>query len=354
MVRGSGASQLPGVQYQLHRVRPASATVPGGARGDLAPVTIHNTSSSDPILPSNLNPLGALPSRFRRQRVLIVGCGDVGLRVARLLPRAVRVLALTSSPARLAELRSRRITPLLGDLDDSATLRRLAGIATRVMHLAPPPGDKPDWRRDSRTQALLRALGLRSLPQSVVYGSTSGVYGDCQGEWVSEVRGVNPLTPRAERRVHAEAQLRFFGRATGTRVHTLRIPGIYAPDREGGTPRARLQKGTPVLVREDDVYTNHIHADDLARTCIAAMWRGMPQRATNASDDTQMLMGDYFDFAADLYGLPKPHRVPRSTAREQLPLMLLSFMGESRRLDNTRLKHELRVRLWFASVKEGL
>ena len=307
-----------------------------------------------PILPSNLNPLGALPARFRRPRVLIVGCGDVGLRVARLLPVSVRVLALTSSPERVGELRSQHIVPLAGNLDQAATLRRLAGLATRVIHLAPPSNDDPDWRRDSRTQALIAALRLRTLPDALVYGSTSGVYGDCGGAWIDETRAVHPGTPRAERRVQAESHLRWFGRASGARVHTLRIPGIYAQGRKGGTPQGRLLKGTPVLTREDDVYTNHIHADDLARACIAAMWRGRPQRVTNASDDTQMLMGDYFDFAADLYGLPRPPRLPRSTASEQLPLMLLSFMGESRRLDNTRLKHELRLRLRYPTVVEGL
>lgn len=285
---------------------------------------------------------------------MIVGCGDVGQRVARLLPRNVRLMALTSSPERLPALRAQRITPLQGNLDDAASLRRLAGVATRVVHLAPPPGDQPDWRTDPRTLALLRALRLRSLPQSLVYGSTSGVYGDCGGEWVRETRPLSPHTPRAQRRVHAEAHLRLFGRATGTRVHLLRIPGIYAPDREGGTPRGRLLKGTPVLRAEDDVYTNHIHADDLARACLAALWRGKPQRASNASDDTQLKMGDYFDLAADLYGLPRPLRLARGTAQEELPLMLLSFMSESRRLDNTRLKQELRLRLHYPTVAIGL
>lgn len=279
----------------------------------------------------------------------------MGLRVARQLPPRVRLLALTSSPARSPELRARNITPLAGNLDQPATLRRLAGLATRVLHLAPPPGDNlPDWRRDPRTLALLRALRLRSLPQSVVYGSTSGVYGDCGGEWATETRTVNPHTPRAQRRVDAEQQLRFFGRSSGARVHTLRIPGIYAPDREGGTPRRRLLKGTPVLAQADDVFTNHIHADDLARACVAALWRGRPQRTTNASDDTQLKMGDYFDLAADLYRLPRPPRVARSTAQDELPLMLLSFMSESRRLDNTRLKQELRLRLRYPTVTQGL
>lgn len=306
-------------------------------------------------MPSNQSPLGALPSRFRRQRVLIVGCGDVGLRVARLLAPRVNLLALSSSPERRPELRAQNIKPLAGNLDQPATLRRLAGLATRVIHLAPPPGENlPDWRRDPRTLALLRALRLRSLPQSLVYGSTSGVYGDCRGEWAKETRPVNPHTPRAQRRVDAEQQLRFFGRSSGARVHTLRIPGIYAPDREGGTPRGRLLKGTPVLAPADDVFTNHIHAGDLARACIAALWRGKPQRTTNASDDTELKMGDYFDLAADLYQLPRPPRVARSTAQDELPLVLLSFMSESRRLDNTRLKQELRLRLHYPTVETGL
>lgn len=311
-------------------------------------------SAQPPILPSNSNPLGALPSRFRRQRVLVVGCGDVGLRVARQLPSGVRVMALTSSPGRLPDLRAQGITPLLGNLDAAATLRRLAGLATRVLHLAPPPNDRAGARDDPRTRALLRVLRLRGLPRSVVYASTSGVYGDCLGDEVSETRRVNPATPRAWRRVDAEAESRLFGRASGARVHILRIPGIYAPDREGGTPRGRLLKGTPVLMAQDDVYTSHIHADDLARACIAALWRGKPQRITHASDDTRLKMGDYFDLAADLYGLPRPPRLPRSLAQEQLPASLLSFMGESRRLDNRRLKKELRLKLRYSTVNTGL
>ena len=308
----------------------------------------------NPILPSNSSPLGALPSRFRRQRVLIIGCGDVGLRVARLLPAAVKVMALTSSSQRLPELRGRGIMPLLGNLDDAASLKRLAGLAHRVVHLAPPPNDDPHAKADLRTQALLRALRLRGLPQAIVYGSTSGVYGDCQGQWVDETRQVSPDTSRAHRRVDAEAQLRWFGRSAGVPIHILRIPGIYAPDREGGTPRGRLTRGTPVLAASDDVYTNHIHADDLARACLAALRRGKPQRITNLSDDTDLKMGDYFDLAADLYGLSRPPRISRLEAKAQLPAMQLSFMSESRRLSNQRLKTELRLRLRYPTVKDGL
>jgi nucleoside-diphosphate-sugar epimerase len=303
-------------------------------------------------LASNQAPLGALPSRFRRQRVLIVGCGDIGLRLARALPRGVRVLALTSSPARLPEMRARGITPLQGNLDQRWTLTRLAGLAGGVVHLAPPPtGSGTD---DPRTRALLRALALRTPPLRFVYASTTGVYGDCGGGRIDESRALAPGTARARRRVDAERQVRVFGRQAGTRTSLLRVPGIYAPDRAGGTPRERLLRGTPVLRAEDDVFTNHIQADDLARALVMALWRGKPQRAYHASDDSVLKMGDYFDLAADLYGLPRPPRLARADAQLHLAPMLLSFMGESRLLDNRRLKQELRLRLRYPTVREGL
>ena len=299
--------------------------------------------------------MGALPARFRRERVLVVGCGDVGMRAASLLAGRVRLLALTSSPQRCGALRAAGITPLVGNLDDVASVRRLAGLAQRVLHLAPPPSDQgPAWTIDPRTRALLRVLSRRALPRSLVYGSTSGVYGDCGGDWVNETRAVQPHTARATRRVHAEASVRAYGQRTGVACTVLRIPGIYAPDRAGGTPRDRLLRGTPVLQTADDVYTNHIHADDLARACVLALWRGSGQRNINVCDDTELKMGDYFDLAADLYGLPRPARLPRHQAQAQLPVMLLSFMSESRRLCNLRMKTELGLALRYPTVREGL
>ncbi|CAM4305301.1 SDR family oxidoreductase [Comamonas aquatilis] len=279
----------------------------------------------------------------------------MGQRAARVLQpagrsgRGVALLALTRDTSRQDALRSKGIRPLLGDLDQPATLRRLAGIATRVLHLAPPPST-PGLALDPRTMALLQVLRLRSLPFSLVYGSTSGVYGDCQGQWVAESRSVAPATERGLRRVNAERAVRF----AGLRASILRIPGIYAPDREGGTPRARLLRGTQVLQADDDVYTNHIHADDLARACVLALWRGKAQRIYHVSDDTQLKMGDYFDLAADLYGLPRPPRIARELAATALPATLLSFMSESRRMRNQRLKTELRLALRYPTVLQGL
>ena len=306
-------------------------------------------------MPSNQSPLGALPSRFRRERVLIVGCGDVGLRVARLIGARTVVTAVTSSAGRVGELRALHIRPIVANLDQPATLARIAGIATRLVHLAPPSSEPGDlWWRDLRTVNLLRALRRRSVPASLVYASTSGVYGNCEGAWVDECRPARPTTPRAQRRGDAERAIRHFGRTARVRASILRVPGIYALDRANGTPRERLLKGTPVLQAKDDVFTNHIHADDLARTVVASLWRGKPQRVYNASDDTSMKMGDYFDCAADLFALPRPPRIARSTAQDQMPLVLLSFMSESRRLVNDRLKRELRVALRYPTVDAGL
>jgi len=283
--------------------------------------------------------------------LLIVGCGDIGLRVLQLVRGRFRVHALTSSPERRAALRAAGAVPLVGDLDDAGTLGRLAGLADAVLHLAPPA---TEGDTDTRSANLLRALARGGRVRRLVYASTSGVYGDCAGARFDETRPLNPGTARARRRVDAEARVRWFGRATGACVCVLRVPGIYAPDRTGGHPRDRLVRGTPVLAREDDVFTNHIHADDLARACVAALFRGAPQRVYHASDDSELAMGDYFDLAADLGGLPRPPRITRSEALERMTPLQLSFWSESRRLDNTRLKKELRVRLRYPTVVQGL
>ena len=290
-------------------------------------------------------------TRFKRPTLLIVGCGDIGLRVARLLRGRWRLLGLTSQRERLAALRAAGVVPLLGDLDDAPTLARLAGLADAVLHLAPPAAQ---GGRDLRTAQLLRALARRGRIGRIVYASTSGVYGDCAGAWIDETRAPNPATDRARRRVDAERRVRWHGLACGARVTLLRIPGIYAGDRAGGQPRERLARGLPVLAAEHDVYTNHIHADDLARACVAALHRGPAQRALNVCDDSALKMGDYFDLAADLAGLPRPPRVEPAAARLALSPMQLSFMGESRRLINTRMKRELRLRLRYPDVAQGL
>lgn len=285
-----------------------------------------------------------------RERLLVVGCGDVGLRVLRQLAGRWTVMALTRDTARVGALRAAGAVPVLGDLDNADSLRRLAGVADRVLHLAPPASS---GRTDERTRGLLRALSRGTPPRRLVYASTTGVYGDAQGARFDETRPVRPANDRAWRRVDAEGQLRAWGRDAGCAVTVLRVPGIYAFNRVGGHPRERLAKGQPVLRAQDDVHTNHIQADDLARACVLALSRG-PRRVLHACDDSELLMGDYMDLAARLCGLPMPERISRQEAAQRFSPMQMSFLNESRRLDNGRLKRELRLRLRYPTPAEGL
>lgn len=303
------------------------------------------------IVPVNTTPTRALPARFRRQRLLIVGFGDVGARVAQQLPAGVRLLALTRDSERVDAIRRAGVLPLVGDLDVASTLRRLAGLAHRVLHLAPPA---PHGTTDERTRRLLQALSRRRRPHSLVYVSTSGVYGDCGGAWVGEARTPVPQTPRAVRRLHAERLVRSWSAAGGLCASVLRVPGIYAHDRADAGPRARLAGRLPVLASSEDVYTNHIHADDLARACLRAVWLGRSQRVYNVNDDTTLKMGDYFDLAADVYRLERPPRMSRQDLARIVSPMQLSFMSESRRMRNDRLKRELRFALRYPTVVDGL
>ena len=283
------------------------------------------------------------------RRLLIIGCGDVALRMVSLVRGRYRIYALTRSAARLAMLRNCGITPIRGDLDRPETLDTIAGLAHDIVHLAPPPAH---GQRDTRTAHLVAALAKgRSLPQRMVYLSTSGVYGDCSGELVAETRPVRPQTDRARRRADAERRLRLWGARTGVHVSVLRVPGIYAADR---LPLARLRGGTPALWPEEDTYINHVHADDLARMVVAALHRSQPNRSYNATDDAPQRMGDYFDLVADRFGLARPPRISRAEAVGRLPGNLLSFMSESRRLLNRRIKDELRMRLLYPTVGDGL
>lgn len=286
---------------------------------------------------------------FNMRRLLIIGCGDVAIRMLPLVRGRYRIYALSRAAQRFPALRALGVMPVRGDLDHPDTLTPIAGLAHDVVHFAPPPGR---GLHDTRTAHLVAALAKGgSLPQQVVYISTSGVYGDCGGELVAETRPARPQTDRARRRTDAEKRLREWGTRSGVSVAILRAPGIYAADR---LPLARLARGTPALRPEDDAYVNHVHADDLARMVVAALRRGHPNRAYNAADDAPQKMGDYFDMVADKFGLPRPPRIARAEASETLPGSLLSFMSESRRLANRRIKHELRLRLRYPTVADGI
>jgi len=283
--------------------------------------------------------------KIGRPRLLIVGCGDVGMRLLPLVREQYRVFAVSSQPARKAELRVAGAVPVIADLDRPETLGRLARLAHAVVHLAPP---QPEGLLDRRTRSLTAILPDRA---TLVYVSTTGVYGDCAGARFDETRAVHPQNERAKRRVDAEKTLLAWARRSHSRLTILRVPGIYADDR---LPLERLQKGTPALIAQDDVYTNHIHADDLARIVRLALFRGAANRVYHAVDDSDMKMGEYFDLVADAFSLPRPPRLSRAELQASVSPLMLSFMSESRRLKNDRMKSELGVRLRYPRVDDAL
>ena len=308
-----------------------------------------------------------MKKKLRKLRLLIVGAGDVARRLTTRVGvnERVRWLGLARSVATANALRESGILPIDGDLDFSPSLKRagaLARSAHAVLHLAPPPGEGADDPRMKRWLAAAAKPGrlgrreaehapsspikMRSLirphkPLRNVYVSTTGVYGDCAGERIDEMRRTKPANARAKRRVAAESRLRAF---RTRRFTILRAPGIYAAER---LPVERLRAGTPALLPEDDVFTNHIHGDDLARAMWLAVFRGGASRVVNTVDDGEQKMGDYFDQVAAAVGLPKPPRLPRAALMREVSPMLYSFMSESRRIDNTRLKRELRLRFKY-------
>src|SRR5471032_58365 len=214
---------------------------------------------------------------FTMNKLLIVGCGDIALRAMPQLMRNYQVFGLVRSPVQADRIAALGAIALMGDLDDPATLAGLAGVADLVLHLA-PPGESGE--QDQRSANLTAALSTRP-PGRLVYISTSGVYGDCGGAWVDEDRPLAPQTVRALRRVDAERSLLAWGKESGVAVTVLRVPGIYAV---GRLPLAQLKRASPVLRAVDDVYTNHIHADDLVAVCVVALERGAAGRVYNASD----------------------------------------------------------------------
>ena len=294
-----------------------------------------------------------------KNTLLIIGCGDVARRVAPLLNTRYRILGLCRNPENSSKLRQHGIIPLSGDLDHPNTLNKLAGSAQMVLHLAPPANHGV---RDTRTAnllaALTRHLSIRYpraktliLPQRLVYISTSGVYGNCDGALIDETRLINPGSERALRRIDAERQIRRWGIRNHVNISILRVPGIYAANR---LPLKRLHDAAPVLSPEDDSYTNHIHANDLARIICSAFRYAKHGRIYHACDDSHLKMGEYFDLVADRFGLPRPPRIMRNQADGLISPAMLSYMDESRRLTNNRMKRELHINLHYPTVFEGI
>ncbi len=343
-------------------VRPASlGGRPSTARpGALPVVRFARVASHGGATRTACRPQGSASANgrlLRRPRLLIVGCGDVGMRVLRkLAPRLadgrLAVHAVTRDESRQSVARALGAQTLALDLDARQAPSRLAGLARRAVYLAPTPPDGEDDPRLGRViAACASSCSATGKPARWAWVGSTGVYGDCQGLEVDETHTIAPTTKRARRRAAAELRLRAAARRGALYATILRAPGIYGQDR---LPVERLRQGLPALSPADDTYTNHIHADDLASICWIALFRGRPGRVVNAVDNTRLKMGDWFDRVADTFALPRPERLQRELLAGRVSPQMLSFMNESRLLSNRRLLRELRVQLRWPTVDAAL
>jgi nucleoside-diphosphate-sugar epimerase len=286
---------------------------------------------------------------FRVLGVFVVGCGDIGCRVAALeQAQGLEVAALARTPESAGKLEALGILPLAGDLDQPESLQHLRVDAQLLYYFAPPPGS---GNGDPRLAALLRTLEKTGLPKRLVYISTTGVYGDCQGQWVDETRPCHPQSQRAQRRVAAEEALREFSERLGLHYSILRVPGIYGPAR---LPLQRLRRGVPLIRLEECPMGNRIHAADLARVCVAAARQAGQGAIYNAGDGHPLPVTEYFRRIADALGWPRPPEISMDEARKVLDPGMLSFLEESKRLDNTKMLRELLLTLEFEDLNLGI
>jgi nucleoside-diphosphate-sugar epimerase len=281
--------------------------------------------------------------------VLIIGCGDIGRRVAA-LARAdgATVTALVRAAEKGELLHQLGIGTVTGNLDDPENLGVLPTPGATVFYFAPPPGG---GITDPRVRAFCAAVSPGSEPLKVVYISTTGVYGDCGGAVVTEETPVNAQTARARRRLDAETVLSAWGKECNVPVVILRVTGIYGP---GRLPVRHIAEGQPVLRPEEAPLTNRIHADDLARVCIAAAARGEAGDIFNVSDGQAGTMTDYFNAVADAAGIPRPRQVTMAEARQVMSPLMLSYVTESRRMDNRKMIEKLGIRLLYPDLATGL
>lgn len=281
--------------------------------------------------------------------VLIAGCGDIGERVAGLERSAGRrVTGLIRSEASARRLRAAGIQPLMADLDQPASLHDIPVKHALIYYFAPPPGKGVT---DPRMEAFVSVLDSSGLPIRVVLISTTGVYGDCRGEWVTEDRPPNPQVDRAKRRLAAETVLRRWSEKSGVPIVILRVPGIYG---RGYLPEERLRAREPVLREEESPFSNRIHADDLARACFIAGHHDSPGILYNVSDGHPTTMTDFFYRVADVLGIPRPPAITLEQARRQLGEGMLSYLAESKRIDNRRMREELGVELMYPDLAAAL
>ena len=286
------------------------------------------------------------------KHIVIVGCGDIGQRVAKIWKNQGKtVFGLTRTEDSLNILRQQHIHAISADLDDMESLSELQGRLSKdslLYYFVPPP---LKGVKDTRMANFIKSLDSEHLPHRVIYISTSGVYGDQKGRLIDEQTQVNPQADRAKRRFHAEQQLQIWANKSSVALTILRVGGIYGPDR---LPLQRLKDEVPMLHEKLAPITNRIHADDLAQVCVAAANKVAAGQIYNVSDGSNSNMTEYFNTIADACGLKRPPLIGWDEAEKKISKGMLSYLKESRKMDNSKMMNELEIELIYPTLKDGL
>lgn len=283
------------------------------------------------------------------QKVFIAGCGYIGERVGRLARQSgAEVTCMARSREHGEQLAVEGYKSVVCTLDDPTGIPALNVAGSVIYYFVPPPGGGIS---DPRARNFCAALGGSAAPNKIIYISATSVYGETGGAIVTEASPATPASAMGKRRLDAEHAFREYGAASGAAVIILRVSGIYGP---GRLPLMQIQQQHPLLREEESGPSNRIHADDLARICLAAAERGLDGDVFNVSDGHPSSMTTYFNAVADLLQQPRQPLVTLEEARRVMSPLMLSYVSETRVVDNSRMLERLGITLRYPTIAEGL
>ena len=289
-----------------------------------------------------------------KNKIAIVGCGDVGLRIAQRLRISgvtmQKILPIVRSEASQKQLLVDFSETIRLDLDKEHKVAQTLLSEISELYYLVPPQKSGDY--DLRSQQILKLLANYGTSlRRIVLISTTGVYGDCQGEYVTEETPLNPTTPRSQRRADMEKQWLSFAKQQQCILSVLRVPGIYSFSR---LPRKRLEAQAPIVDPEECGFTNRIHADDLAMICTNVMSKQTGTDIYNATDGKPGKMSQYFIDVAEFLGLAKPQVMSFAEAEEIVTTEMMSYLRESRKISNKKLLATFKLKLVYTDYREGM
>jgi len=280
---------------------------------------------------------------------IIIGCGDLGKRIAKqLINRHEAVLATSHQESSQKILHNFGIQTISADLDTANSLSNINFQHANVYYLLPPPSDGIS---DTRMSNFITTISHNLAPRRIVYISTTGVYGDAQGEWITEKQPANPQTNRGKRRLDAEQQLISFCAQSSCEYNILRVSGIYCLNK---LPLERLKAGVKALDLTIAPSSNRIHAKDLTTICLHTMRGNSCNQIFNAADGKPSSITDYFIKVANTFNLPQPQQISWQDAQTEVSSAMLSYLAESKKISIEKIKETFNFEPQYPDLETGL